>query len=129
MTQNQHEQLSRRERQIMDILYRRGEATVAEVLQELADPPSYSTVRALMRILEEKGHLVHREEGPRYIYAPSVSKDRAQRSMLQSLLTNFFGGSREKLLAALLDDADGELHPKELENLSELIDQARKEGR
>ena len=129
MTPSQHEQLSRRERQIMDILYRRGEATVAEVLQELPDPPSYSSVRALIRILEEKGHLRHREDGPRYIFAPSLSKHRAQRSMLQSVLTNFFDGSREQLLAALLDDADGGLHPKELENLSELIDQARKEGR
>ncbi len=121
--------LSRRERQIMEALYRRGKATAMEVLEELPDPPSYTTIRTLLRILEEKGHVVHSEEKGRYVYEPCVPRDEARHSALQSLVRNFFDGSREKLLAALVDGESGKLSKKELDRLSELVERARKEGR
>jgi predicted transcriptional regulator len=123
------EGLSRRERQIMDVVYRLGEATAADVQRELRDPPSYSAVRTLLRILEEKGHLKHREAGPRYVYLPRVSREKARRSALRGLLRNFFDDSRESLVAALLDDEASRLSPEELENLAGLIDRAKKDGR
>jgi predicted transcriptional regulator len=129
MTRARTESLSRRERQIMEIVYRLGEATVADVQRELPDPPSYSTVRALLRILEEKRHLRHREDGPRYVYAPRVPRETAARPALKGVLNNFFDGSREKLVAALLDDAATELSPEELDNLQGLIARAKKAGR
>ncbi len=129
MGQKRDESLSRRERQIMDVVYRLGEATVADVLRELADPPSYSAVRAFLRILEEKGHLRHKEAGPRYVYTPRVPREKARRSALQRLLRNFFDDSRENLVAALLDDEASRLSPQELDNLAGLIERARKEGR
>lgn len=125
---SQH-QLSRRERQIMQVLYRLGKATVAEVQEALPDPPGYSAVRALLRILEEKGYIRHQQDGARYIYEPRVSRSRARRSLLKSVLHDFFKGSREELLAALLDESAGDLTPEELDRLSELIKRARKEGR
>ena len=97
--------LSRRERQIMDIIYARGQATAAEVTAALADPPSYSAVRALLRILEQKGHLRHQEDGPRYVFLPTVSRDRARRSALRSLVKTFFDGSPAQAAAALIDQA------------------------
>ncbi len=121
--------LSRRERQIMQALYRLGKGTVAEVLEALPDPPSYSAVRALLRILEEKGYLRHSQDGARYVYEPRIAKTKARRSALSSILQNFFKGSREELLAALLDESAGDLAPDELDRLAELIDRARKEGR
>jgi predicted transcriptional regulator len=121
--------LSRRERQIMDALYRRGRATAMEVLEELPDPPSCTAIRTLLRILEDKGHIRHTQEGARYVYAPRVSRERARRSVLENLVRNFFDGSREKLMAALLDGGAGKLSPKEIENFSELIERAKKEGR
>jgi BlaI family penicillinase repressor len=129
MDESNHNHLSRRQRQIMDALYRRGQATAVEVLGELPDPPSYTAIRTLLRILEEKGHIGHTQEGARYIYAPRVSRERARRSVLQDVLRNFFDGSREKLVAALLDGGAGELTPGELESFSELIERARQEGR
>lgn len=123
------EGMSRRERQIMDVVYRLGEATVADVLRELADPPSYSAVRAFLRILEEKGHLRHKELGPRYVYSPRVPREKARRSALRRLLHNFFDDSGESLVAALLDDDAARLSPQELENLAGLIERARKDGR
>ena len=102
-------ELSRRERQLMDVIYRRGAATVAEVLEELPDPPSYSAIRALLRILEEKGHLVHREDGPRYVYEPTLPIDEARRSAARHLLETFFGDSVEGAVAALLDVRSAEL--------------------
>jgi predicted transcriptional regulator len=121
------DQLSRRERQIMDIVYARGQATAAEVTAALADPPSYSAVRALLRILEEKGHLRHEQEGPRYVFLPVVSRDRARRSALRNLVKTFFGGSSAQAAAALIDQ--GELSEDEVARLSEAIEKARKEGR
>jgi predicted transcriptional regulator len=121
--------LSRRERQIMDAIYRRGQATVAEVLEDMPDPPSYSAVRAMLRVLEEKGHLRHDQQGPRYVFLPTVPRDQARRSALQQLVRTFFDGSTEQTVAALLDLSDTRLSDAELKRLSRLIDQARKEGR
>lgn len=121
------EQLSRRERQIMDVIYARGQATAAEVSAALPDPPSYSAVRALLRILEQKGHLRHQEDGPRYVFLPTVSRERARKSALRSLIKTFFDGSPAKAAAALIDQA--ELDDDEMARLAELIDKARKEGR
>ncbi len=121
--------LSRRERQIMDIIYEMKEATVQQVLERLPSPPSYSAVRALLRVLENKGHLAHRKEGPRYIYAPLVSKDMARRSALQHLMKTFFDNSTEDVVAALLDIAEDNLSEKELRRLVAMIEEARREGR
>ncbi len=129
MTHPPQPRLSRRERQIMEIVYRLGEATAAEVRESLPDPPSYSAVRALLRILEDKGHLSHRQDGARYAYAPRVPLKRARRSALRELIHNFFDDSREDLVSALLDGSAGKVSPRELNNLAELIDRARKEGR
>jgi BlaI family transcriptional regulator, penicillinase repressor len=123
------EDLSRRERQVMDVVYRLGEATVAEVQRELAAPPSYSAVRTFLRILEEKGYLRHRESGPRYVYLPRVPRDKARRSALRRLLRNFFEDSSENLVAALLDAEASRLSPEELDNLAGLVERARKQGR
>ena len=121
------DQLSRRERQIMDIIYARGQATAAEVTAALPDPPSYSAVRALLRILEQKGHLRHQEEGPRYVFLPTVPRDRARRSALKNLVRTFFDGSSAQAAAALIDQS--QLTTEEFDRLAELIDKARKEGR
>jgi predicted transcriptional regulator len=121
--------LSRREREIMDIIYRAGRATAADVLAQLADPPSYSAVRALLRVLEEKGHLRHEEDGPRYVYLPTVPRERARASALRQVLHTFFDGSTEQAVAALLDLSSTKLSEAELARLSRLIAEARKEGR
>jgi predicted transcriptional regulator len=121
------ETLSRRERQIMDVIYARGQATAAEVAVALPDPPSYSAVRTHLRILEEKGHLKHHEDGPRYVFVPVVPRDRARRSALKSLVRTFFDGSAAQAAAALLDQA--KLSDEDVERLSTLIEKARKEGR
>lgn len=120
--------LSRRERQIMDFLYQRGRATAAEVQAGLPEPPSYSTVRALLRVLEDKGHVRHEEEGPRYVYLPSVTRDRAKRSALRHVVRTFFDGSPEQVVAALLDDRSTQLSEDELTRLARLIARARQEG-
>lgn len=122
-------QLSRRERQIMDVLYARGQATVAQVRRQLPDPPSYSAVRALLRVLEEKGHVEHHQDGPRYVYRPSVPRAEARDSALRHLLETFFDGSAEGAVAALLDLEAGELAPEELDRMAAMIEQARREGR
>ncbi len=122
------EQLSRRERQIMDIVYRRGKATALEVVAELPDPPGKTAVRTLLRILEEKGHLKHRQEGLAYVYVPSRPRAQAGRSALRNVLQTFFDGSLEKAVAAHLGDAATDLSPEELEGLAELIRQARTKG-
>jgi predicted transcriptional regulator len=121
--------LSRRERQIMDVLYCRGQATAAEVLEDLPDPSSYSAVRAMLRVLEEKGHLRHDQQGPRYVFLPTVPRDQARRSALKQLVQTFFEGSTEQTVAALLDLSASRLSDAELDRLSHLINQARKEGR
>ena len=119
--------LSRRERQIMDIIYRRGRATAAEVLDDLPDPPSYSAVRAALRLLEEKGQLKHEADGPRYIYLPTVSRDRARTSALSHVVRTFFGGSAEQVVTALGEEE--KLSPAELDRLAGLIERARRDGR
>ena len=121
--------LSRRERQIMDVLFHRGSASVADVLSEMPDPPSYSAVRAMLRTLEDKGHVAHREEGRAYIYTPRVRKDTAKRSALAHLLHTFFEGSTEQAVAALLDLKSGKMSGAELDRVAGLIDRAKQEGR
>ena len=121
--------LSRRERQIMDIVYRRGRATAAEVLAGLPDPPSYSAVRALLRVLEDKGHLRHEQEGAAYVYRPTVSREAASRTAVKHLMQTFFGGSAERAMAALLDVTSSRLSRDELERIGGLIEAAKKEGR
>jgi predicted transcriptional regulator len=121
--------LSRRERQIMNVLYRVGRASAATVQEHLPDPPSYSAVRALLRLLEEKGQVRHEEEGPRYVYVPIVPLAKAKKSALRHMLQTFFGGSAEKAVAALLDSSVAHLSDEELDRIAALIDQARKEGR
>ena len=119
--------LSRRERQIMNIIYQRGSASVADVLAELPDAPSYSTVRALLRILEEKGHLVHEKDGPRYIYRATEPRHQVGRSALKQIVQTFFDKSVEKTVATLVSDA--EILDDELDRLSQLIEQAKKGGK
>jgi predicted transcriptional regulator len=121
-------QLSRRERQIMDVVYRHGKVTAAEVLAELPDPPGYSAVRAMLRLLEEKGHIRHEQDGPRYVFLPTVNRDKARRSAMRHLVRTFFDGSTEDAVAALLQN-DAGMSDDELERLSRLIDGAKKEGR
>ena len=121
--------LARRERQIMDVVYRLGRATAAEVLEGLPDPPSYSSVRALSRVLEEKGHLRHEQDGPRYVFLPTVPRDKARRLALRQLVQTFFEGSTAHAVAALLGAPDAKLTDGDLDRLSRLIDQAREEGR
>lgn len=123
------QQLSPRERQIMDVLFRRGEATAAEVMAEIPDPPSYSAVRATMRTLEDKGHIVHHEDGPRYVYLPAISADKARKDALQHVVRTFFAGSAEQALTALLEISDARVGNKELERLRKQIQTARNEGR
>jgi predicted transcriptional regulator len=117
--------LSRREREMMDVVFRLGRATAAEVMEGLASPPSYSAVRATLRILEEKGHLRHEADGNRYVYLPTVPAAQVRRSALRSLLDTFFGGSSKQAMVALLDEADGELPRKELEEIRRLIERAK----
>jgi predicted transcriptional regulator len=124
----QHRDLSRRERQILDILYERGEATAADVQAALPEPPSYSAVRALLRILEEKGHVRHKQDGPRYVYLPTVARDNAKKSALRHMLKTFFDGSAEQAISALLDENSSSLSSAELDRLARLIDTARKSG-
>ena len=128
MNNSDHRDLSRRERQILDILYQRGQATAAEVQSALPEPPSYSAVRALLRILEEKGHVRHDQDGPRYVYLPIVPRDNAQRSAMRHMLQTFFDGSAEQAISALLDDSTAKLSHAELDRLARMIDTARKSG-
>ena len=128
MSEAKAHQLSRRERQIMDAIYQRGRASAAEVLDGLPDPPSYSAVRALLKILETKGHLRHKKDGPRYVYVPTRPRNDAARAALKGVLKTFFEGSPEKAVAALLDAADTGLSPETVKNLTRMIEQARKEG-
>ena len=121
--------LSRRERQIMDVIYREGQATATEVLAAIADPPSYSAVRAMLRVLENKGHLRHVPDGTRYVYRPTLARDRAGKPALENVLRTFFDGSTEKAVAALLDLSRSELSAQDFDRLSELIAQAKTEGR
>jgi len=128
MPKDKHITLSRRERQMMDVLYARGRATAAEILAALPDPPTYSAVRAKLRVLEEKGHIRHEEEALRYVYLPTVPRDTARRSALRRIVSTFFDGSVEQAVAALLDLSAAELEPAELDRISQRIAEAKKES-
>ena len=123
-----HSTLSRRERQIMDVLYRRGRATAAEVMHDLTGDPHSSTVRTQLRVLEDKGHVRHEEEGLRYVYMPAVPRHAARRSALRHLVETFFDGSAEKAVAALLGREGSRLSDEELDRIADLIAKTRKEG-
>ncbi len=129
MTKDKLNHLSRRERQIMDVIYQLGEASVSDVMERIPEPPSYSAVRALLRVLEEKSLVRHRQDGPRYVYIPTVSHNKAKQSALQQMLSTFFEGSTERAVAALLDLSSSNLSPEELDRLAGLIERAREEGR
>lgn len=129
MTSQPHVDLSRRERQIIDILYGQGRATAAEVQAALPDPPSYSAVRAMLRILEEKGHVRHEQDGPRYVYLPTVARDNAKKSAMRHMLQTFFDGSASQAISSLLDDPRAQFSDAELDRLERMIAQARKAGR
>ena len=118
--------LSRRERQIMDIVYQLGEATAAQVMEQLPDPPSYSSVRATLRILEEKGHLKHDELGPRYLFSPVVAREKARSSALKHLMQTFFDNSAESVVATLMDIRTARMTDEEYERLARLIEESRK---
>src|SRR6476660_10014621 len=124
-----HHTLSRRERQIMDVLYQRGRATALEVQESLPDPPSYSAVRALLRILEDKGHIRHEQDGPRYIFTPKLPRDKARRSAIRHMMETFFEGSPEQAGAALVDVSSSKLSQEELDRLALLIENARGESK
>lgn len=128
MTPTNHQDLSRRERQILDILYQRGQATAADVQNALPEPPSYSAVRALLRILEDKGHVRHQQDGPRYVYVPTLARENAKRSALRHVLRTFFDGSAEQAISALLDESSTNLSTAELDRLARLIEDARRSG-
>ena len=117
--------LSRRERQIMDIIYKRGLATAAEIHAEMADAPSYSTVRTILKVLKEKGHVRHKQDGPRYVYHPTTSPERAKRSALQQLLTTFFDGSIERAMETMIDMSSSKMSSEDFDRLSHLIDKAK----
>jgi len=121
--------LARREREIMNILYRRGRATAAEVMADLSGAPNYSTVRTQLRVLEQKGHVRHEEEGLRYVYLPAVPRRAARRSALRQLVDTFFDGSAEQVVAALLGGEGARVSKDELKRIAELVDQARKDER
>ena len=122
-------ELSRRERQIMSVVHRLGRATAADVLAAMPEPPSYSAVRAMLRILEEKGQLKHEQDGPRYVYTTTVPVERAGRSALKDVVATFFAGSAEEAMATLLDLNERKLSGEELDRLAEIIERAREEGR
>lgn len=128
MSKALHAVLTRRERQIMDVLFRRGRATAADVMNELSGEPSYSTVRTQLRVLEEKGHVKHEEEGLRYVYLPAVPRHTARKSALKHLVETFFEGSTEKAVAALLGGEGTRLSDEELTRIAEMIARARREG-
>jgi BlaI family transcriptional regulator, penicillinase repressor len=121
--------LSRRERQVMDILLSTGEAAASEIRSRMPDAPSYSAVRALLRVMEEKGVLTHKSDGPRYVYKPVIAPEKARQSILKRILDNLFHGSREDLVAALLDPGSAKISPEELDRLSAKIEAVRKAGR
>jgi BlaI family penicillinase repressor len=129
MAQHSSPHLSRRERQILDLLYRTGKATAADVQAGLPDPPSYSAVRAMLRILEDKGHVRHDLDGLKYVYMPTVARDRAKRSALKHVVNTFFDGSAAQVMAALFEMSPNELGDAELARLRRLIDNAGKDGK
>jgi BlaI family transcriptional regulator, penicillinase repressor len=128
MRKDGHRNLSRRERQMMDILYARGRATAAEIHEALPDAPTYSAVRAKLRVLEEKGHVRHEEEALRYVYVPTLARETARRSALRHVVSTFFEGSVEQAVAALLDLSSAKLTDRELDRIAGLVEEAKKES-
>jgi len=128
MATSLHTVLSRRERQIMDILFRQGRATAADVMAELPNEPSYSTVRTQLRVLEQKGHVRHEDDGVRFVYMPVVARHSARKSALRHVVETFFDGSPEKAVAALLGSEGAKLSGAQLDRIATLIDKARKDG-
>jgi BlaI family transcriptional regulator, penicillinase repressor len=129
MARKKSSDLSRRERQIMDAIYRHGQATVADVIQGMADPPSYSSVRALLNILVEKGFLKVDRDAPRYVYRPTRSPRQVGRSRIKQLVQTFFDGSVEKAVAAMIETHDAKLTSEEIERLQAIVEQAREKGK
>lgn len=121
--------LSRRERQIMEILYQRGKASASEIREAMEDAPSYSAVRAVLRVLEEKGHVKHQAEELKYVYVPTVNRDKAKRSAVKHLLETFFNDSPKQIVAALLDVSSHRLSREELDQMAEMIEKAKREGK
>jgi predicted transcriptional regulator len=128
MSEPLHADLTRRERQIMDVLYRRGRATASDVMADLSGGPHYSTVRTQLRVLESKGHVRHEEEGQRYVYTPARPRRSARKSALRHLIDTFFEGSTEKVVAAMLGGEGTRLSSKELDRIAELVTRAREDG-
>jgi BlaI family transcriptional regulator, penicillinase repressor len=129
MREDRQDQMSRRERQIMDIIHRRGQATAQEVMEELPDAPGYSAVRALLRLMEEKGYLRHQKDGQRYLYRATQAREKARNSALRNLLRTFFEDSAGEAVAALLDLSASKLSKEDLDRLSQMIEKAREDGR
>jgi BlaI family penicillinase repressor len=121
--------LSRRERQIMDVLYQRGKASAAEVREAIENAPSYSAVRAMLRVLEEKGHVRHQADGLKYVYVPTLNRDKAKRSAVKHLLDTFFSDAPDQVVAALLDVSSRRLKREELDRMAKMIEKAKKEGK
>jgi predicted transcriptional regulator len=121
--------LSRRERQIMDILYRGGKASAMQVREGMADAPGYSAVRAMLRVLEDKGHVTHQAEGLKYVYMPTVARDKAKRNAVKHLMSTFFNDSPEQIVAALLDVSSTRLTAEELDRMAQMIEKAKREGK
>jgi predicted transcriptional regulator len=126
---DKHAHLTRRERQIMDVVYQRGQATAFEIIEDIPDPPSYSAIRALLAILERKGHLKHTKDGAKYVYLPMQPRHRAAQSAVKRMLQTFFGGSAEKAMAALLGSSEAKFSEEELKRMADMIEAARKENR
>ena len=121
--------LSRRERQIMDVLYQRGKASAAEVREAMEDAPSYSAVRAMLRVLEEKGHVKHEAEGLKYVYVPTLNREKAKRSAVKHLLDTFFNDAPDQVVAALLDVSSRRLTRDDLDRMAQMIEKAKREGK
>ena len=128
MPKTLHSVLTRRERQIMDVLFRRGRATAAEVMEELPTDTTYSTIRTQLRVLEQKGHVRHEQEGLRFVYMPAVARHAARKSALRHVVETFFDGSPEKAVAALLGGEASKLTEEQLERIATILEKARKEG-
>lgn len=124
-----HTQLARRERQIMEAIYNLKEASVSDVLKQLPDPPSYSAIRAMMRLLEEKGHLKHRQVGTKYVYRPTETKETVRKSVMKHLVTSLFDNSAENAFAALLDISGNKLSKNELKNISSMVNKAQADAK
>ena len=123
-----HQSFSRRERQIMDVIYRKGHATASEVMDEILDPPGYSTVRTLLGVLEKKGHLTHERRGYHYVYTPTIAVDKVSTSMLEHVMHTFFEGSAERVVSALLDISESDLTNSEYDKILEIVKDAKKDG-